>query len=104
MRLAAIFVCCFSSSLCVCSRLVLLQGAWLWMPDDENAYLPAKATTNFKRGEKVVVETDDGEVRSTSALPSQGIFVPLLTFHPPPPLLCFENSNTRCQANAQQTL
>lgn len=39
------------------------QGSWVWMPHEEEMYLPAKVTKSFKPGDPGVVQTEDGEVR-----------------------------------------
>jgi len=36
-------------------------GDWLWIEDEEERYLPAKALTSFKAGEPSTVRTEDGE-------------------------------------------
>ncbi len=41
-------------------------GAWVWVIDDAERYLPGKAISGFVRGEDTIVRTEDGEDRKLS--------------------------------------
>lgn len=75
---------------------ILAQGQWVWMPSDEDGYLPTKVVANFKRGEKATVESEDGEVTNPNQLVG-AVRLPLLRHpsHTTCVLPCA--SNTRCQ-------
>eukprot|EP01029_Cantina_marsupialis_P007646 TRINITY_DN185_c0_g4_i1.p1 TRINITY_DN185_c0_g4~~TRINITY_DN185_c0_g4_i1.p1 ORF type:complete len:2063 (-),score=796.14 TRINITY_DN185_c0_g4_i1:239-6427(-) len=36
-------------------------GTWIWKPDQDYIYVPAKVQTGFNRGQPATVETEDGE-------------------------------------------
>jgi len=45
-------------------------GDWLWIEDEEERFLPAKALTSFKAGEPATVRTEDGEDHKLDATQS----------------------------------
>jgi hypothetical protein len=45
-------------------------GEWLWIEDEEERFLPAKAITGFKAGEPTTVRTEDGEDHKLDATKS----------------------------------
>jgi myosin protein heavy chain len=47
------------------------QGEWLWVPDEENVYVPAKLDSG--KGEKLRVTTLDGEVKVVKKQQTMGM-------------------------------
>ena len=45
----------------LCVRVCLLQGEWVWVPDEVECFLPAKV--EGRGGGRVQVEYEDGTVR-----------------------------------------
>lgn len=41
------------------------SGTWVWIPDEDEVVLPAKAKTAFRLGEKATVVMENGSVRYT---------------------------------------
>jgi hypothetical protein len=46
------------------ASLIFEAGSWVWMPHDEEMYVPAKVTKKtFRQGEAGELQTEDGKVR-----------------------------------------
>lgn len=43
-------------------------GSWVWLPDTEDCFVPAKVKQFFKAGEAGKVLTEDGEVSTLVCL------------------------------------
>lgn len=39
------------------------QDSWVWLPDRDEAYVPARVVAGFKAGEAGTVVTEEGQVR-----------------------------------------
>jgi hypothetical protein len=47
------------------ASLIFEAGSWVWMPHDEEMYVPAKVTKKtFRQGEAGELQTEDGKVRN----------------------------------------
>jgi hypothetical protein len=44
----------------------MLQDTWLWVPDPEECFLPAKVSASFQQGSAGKVTFEDGQVGGQS--------------------------------------
>ena len=51
------------------------EGSWVWAPDEEELFLPAKVSATFKRGDPGETKLEDGEVINITAEQSQSLQV-----------------------------